>query len=96
MEVDRLCYFPLFEYSIDCLYINIWCVYKFIEFPQYIFLKAPSSLDRDYIFLISLPWHQSFIQDATQEKKKGGVETHSYSLLPAFSSCYYAVGGAWG
>lgn len=97
MEVDRLCYFPLFEYSIDCLYINIWCVYKFIEFPQYIFLKALSSLDRDYIFLISLPRHQSFIQDATQEKKGGGgVETHSYSLLPAFGSCYYAVGGAWG
>lgn len=55
MEVDRLCYFPLFEYSMDYLYINIWCVYKFMEFLQYIFLKALSSLDRDYIFLILLP-----------------------------------------
>lgn len=79
IEVDRLCYFPLFEYSIDCLYINIWCGYKFIKFPQYIFLKALSSLDRDYIFLISLPWHQSFIQDATQEKKGGNGNTFLFS-----------------
>lgn len=65
-----------------------------MAFLQYIFLKALRSLDRDYIFLILLPQHQSFIQDAPQEKK--GKETHSYSLLPASSSSYYAVGGAWG
>lgn len=55
MEGLGLCYFPLFEYSIDYFYINIWCVYKFMAFLQYIFLKALRSLDRDYIFLISLP-----------------------------------------
>lgn len=49
------CYFPLFEYSIDYFYINIWRVYKFMEFLQYIFLKPLSSLDRDYFFLILLP-----------------------------------------
>ena len=66
-----------------------------MAFLQYIFLKALRSLDRDYIFLISLPSHQSFIQDAPQDKKTG-KETHSYSVLPAFSSSYYAVGGVWG
>lgn len=91
--MDRLCYFLLSEYSIDYLYINIRCVYKFMKFLQYIFLKALGSLDRDYIVLILLPKHQSFIQDAPQKKRK---ETHSFSLHPAPSSSYYAVGGAWG
>lgn len=64
-----------------------------MAFLQYIFLKALRSLDRDYIVLISVPSHQSFIQDALREKKKR-KETHS--LLPAFSFSHYAVGGAWG
>lgn len=41
-----------------------------MEFLWYTFLKALRSLDRDYIFLISFPSHQSFIQDAPQEKKR--------------------------
>lgn len=65
-------YFLLSAYSIDYLYINIRCVYKFMKFFQYIFLKALGSLDRDYIVLILLPQHQSFIQDAPQ-KKKGNI-----------------------
>lgn len=64
-----------------------------MAFLRYIFLKALRSLDRDYIFLISFPSHQSFIQDAPQEKKE---KKHSYFLPPASSSSYYAVGGAWG
>lgn len=63
-----------------------------MKFFQYIFLKALGSLDRDYILLILLPQHQSFIQDAPQKKER----KHSYSLHPAPSSSYYAVGGAWG
>lgn len=43
-----------------------------MKFFQYIFLKALGSLDRDYIVLILLPQHQSFIQDAPQ-KKKGNI-----------------------
>lgn len=73
MEMDRLSYFPLSEYSIDYLYINIRCVYKFMKFLQYIFLKALGSSDRDYIVLILLPQHQSFIQDAPHKKKKGNI-----------------------
>lgn len=65
-----------------------------MAFLRYTFLKALRSLDRDYIFLISFPSHQSFIQDAPQEKKK--ERKHSYFLPPACSSSYYAVGGAWG
>lgn len=76
MEMHRLGYFLLFEYSMDYLYINTWSVYKFMAFLQYVFLKALRSLDRDYIFLISFPLHQSFIQDALHKKRK---ETHSYS-----------------
>lgn len=41
-----------------------------MAFLRYTFLKALRSLDRDYIFLISFPSHQSFIQDAPQEKKR--------------------------
>lgn len=73
MEMDGLCYFILSEYSMGYLYINIRCVYKFMKFLQYIFLKALGSLDRDYIVLILLPQHQSFIQDAPQKKKKGNT-----------------------
>lgn len=41
-----------------------------MKFFQYIFLKALGSLYRDYIVLILLPQHQSFIQDAPQKKRK--------------------------
>lgn len=47
-----------------------------MAFLWYIFLQALRSLDRDYIFLISLPSHQSFIQDALQEKKKKKERKH--------------------
>lgn len=53
---------------------------------QYIFLKALRSLDRDYIFLIPFPSHQSFIQDAPHTEKK--ERKHSFSssfLLPALA-----------
>lgn len=49
MELNTQYYFLLFEYSMAYLHINIWCVYIFIAFLQYIFLKAMSSLDRDYL-----------------------------------------------
>lgn len=62
-----------------------------MAFLQYIFLKALRSLDRDYIVLISVPSHQSFIQDALREKKR--ERKHILSFL---SFSHYAVGGAWG
>jgi len=52
VEGHRLYDVPLFEYSMLYLYINIWYVYIFMAFLQYIFLKALRSLDRDYILLI--------------------------------------------
>lgn len=37
MDVHKTCYFPLCEYSMGYLYINIWCVYKFMAGLQYIY-----------------------------------------------------------
>lgn len=54
------------------MFINSW------NFPSLyiIFLKALGSLDHDYIFLILVPWHQSFIQDAPQKKKEEEERKH--------------------